>query len=144
MKALARAKRASSKRGRARHPTRKNAHSAADPGAVAAARDQNTAAEDALPSNWERYSDGGGSGDEGAAAPVDGQVVPKSKGADYLELLSSDAPQLYEDLPELGGLSAMMLAPGLGFFDGDSWLEPPSASEQQTAHVAVCLMPALS
>ncbi|KAG6557336.1 hypothetical protein Mapa_001264 [Marchantia paleacea] len=124
MKAMARAKRASSKRGRARHSHHKHSHSAVDPRAAAAARDQNAAADYALPSNWQRYSDGG-SGDEGAAAPVDGEVRPKSKGADYLELLSSDAPQLYEDLPAgrivLDDAGAWTRIMGWGFLVGTTF-----------------------
>lgn len=49
-----------------------------------------------------------------------------------------------ENSAEPGGIFSMMLDPGLGQWDGDSWLEPPSASEQQAARDAVCLMPVLS
>lgn len=105
VKAMARAKRASSKRGRARHShSNKHAHTAAVgtvPAAGGPAAREKNAPEEVLPSNWERYSDGGGSADEGAAPPLDGEVLLKSKGADYCHLLSSDGPQLFEDLPGL-------------------------------------------
>ncbi|KAL2635519.1 hypothetical protein R1flu_006998 [Riccia fluitans] len=145
LKAMARAKRASSKRGRARHSHHKQQPHAPAPGADSgsapafdggAAREEN-AQEKALPSNWERYSDDGGSEDGEAA---DGEVYPKSKGADYSQLLSSDAPKLHEDLPEPDGMFSLMLGSGLELWDGDSWLEAPSASEQQAAHDAAALL----
>ncbi|KAL3683663.1 hypothetical protein R1sor_001685 [Riccia sorocarpa] len=145
MKAMARAKRASSKRGRARHSHHKHTHApAAGAGTVTATddfnggatRDQNTL-EGVLPTNWERYGDDGESEDEEVP---DGEIRPKSKGADYSQLLSSDAPKLYEDPPELDGMFSLMLGAGLESWDGDSWLEAPSTSEQQATHDAAALL----
>lgn len=92
-KKMARSKRASSQRSKAKHS--KHAHGA---GHVPAAAREKVAAEDSLPSNWERYGDESGS-DEGLAPLAEGEVRPRSKGADYGELLSSDTPQLFDESP---------------------------------------------
>ncbi|CAM6126615.1 unnamed protein product [Calypogeia fissa] len=136
-KNMARSKRASSQRSKAKH-SKHRAHGAS--GTAAATRER-TVSEDSLPSNWERYGDESGS-DEDLPPLAEGEVRPKSKGADYRELLSSDVPQLFEEAPEMEGMTAMLLANGLGLWDWDSsYLEPASLSaERQAAREASALL----
>ncbi|CAM6117748.1 unnamed protein product [Calypogeia fissa] len=136
-KNMARSKRASSQRSKAKH-SKHRTHGAS--GTAAATRER-TVSEDSLPSNWERYGDESGS-DEDLPPLAEGEVRPKSKGADYRELLSSDVPQLFEEAPEMEGMTAMLLANGLGLWDWDSsYLEPASlSSERQAAREASALL----
>lgn len=97
-KASAKSKRNYSQQGRKNHPPpaatsaqkKKNPAVAAATGAGGEAKPRRAhgRARD-LPSNWDRYDDDGGDGAEGSAGtkPVDGEIRPKSRGADFSYLI---------------------------------------------------------